>query len=79
MGKYDSLFHYLNSSGEKQITLSFVDIEKILSAKLPYSATTHHAWWGNNAHEGSQSKSWGDAGYKVDKVFLGDKVIFVKE
>ena len=79
MGKYDPLFHYLNSSGEKQITLNFVEIEKILSTKLPNSAYTRHQWWGNHSHDGSQSKSWHDAGYKVDKVFLGDKVIFVKE
>lgn len=77
MGKYAPLFHYLNSRGEKQITLSFVEIERILSAKLPSSAYMYREWWANNGHY--YSRSWHDAGYKVDKVFLGEKVIFIKE
>ena len=77
MGKYDPLFRYLNSNRNKQVTLSYFEIEKILSAKLPVSACKYKEWWDNNSHV--QSKSWRDAGYKVDTVFLGDKVIFVKE
>ena len=77
MGKYDPLFRYLHLCGNQQIALSFVEIEKILSAKLPNSAYRYIAWWDNNSHV--QSKSWRDAGYKIDRIFLGDKVIFVKE
>ena len=77
MGKYDPLFRYLNSNITPQVILSYVEIENILSAKLPTSAYKFKQWWDNNSHV--QSKSWRNAGYKVDTVFLGDKVFFVKE
>ena len=77
MGKYDPLFRYLNSNGNPKVILSYAEIENILSAKLPDSAYKFKQWWDNNSHV--QSKSWRDAGYKVDTVFLGDKVLFVKE
>ena len=77
MGKYDPLFRYLHSDGKPQVTLNYVEIENILSVKLPDSAYKYKQWWDNNSHV--QSKSWRDAGYKVDSVFLGDKVIFIKD
>ena len=77
MGKYDPLFRYLNAKGKQQVMLQYVEIESILSAKLPISAYKYIEWWDNNSHV--QSKSWRDAGYKVDEVLLGKQVIFVKE
>ena len=77
MGKYDPLYHYLNSDATPQVALNYVEIENILSAKLPTSAYKYKEWWDNHSHV--QSKSWRDAGYKVDKVFLGEQVIFIKE
>ena len=77
MRKYDPLFRYLKSNTTPQMILSYVEIENILSAKLPDSAYKFKQWWDNNSHV--QSKSWRHAGYKVDTVFLGDKVIFIKE
>ena len=77
MGKYDPLFRYLNANRNTLVSLSYSEIENILSAKLTTSAYKYKEWWDNNSHV--QSKSWRDAGYNVDTVFLGDKVIFVKE
>ena len=77
MGKYDPLFCYLNQSTNLQVILNYVELEKILSQKLPDSAYKYKEWWDNNSHV--QSKSWRDAGYTVETVSLGDKVIFVKE
>ena len=77
MGKYNPLFHYLNQNSKSQIILTYVEIERILSEALPNSAHKYKQWWDNNSH--IQSKSWRDAGYKVDTVYLGDKVVFVKE
>ena len=77
MGKYDPLFSYLNSCENTQIVLSYEEIEKILAAKLPDSAHKYVQWWDNNSHV--QSKSWSDAGYKVDRILLGDKVFFIKK
>ena len=76
MGKYDPLFHYLKQSSKLQNILTYVEIENILSATLPASAYKYKEWWDNNSHV--QSKSWREAGYTVETVHLGDKVIFVK-
>ena len=77
MGKYDPLFRYLKQSSKFQNILTYVEIENILSATLPTSAYKYKEWWDNNSHV--QSKSWREAGYTVETVHLGDKVIFVKE
>ena len=77
MAKYEPLFHYLKQSSKLQNILSYVEIENILSATLPASAYKYKEWWDNNSHV--QSKSWREAGYTVETVHLGDKVIFVKE
>ena len=77
MGKYDPIFRYLNSNVNPKVILSNAEIENILSVRLPNSAYKYKQWWDNNSHV--QSKSWRDAEYKVDSIFLGDKVIFIKE
>ena len=77
MGKYDLLFRYLKQTSKLQNILTYSEIEIILAEKLPDSAYKYKQWWDNNSHV--QSKAWRDAGYKVDTVHLGDKVIFVKE
>ena len=77
MGKYDPLFRYFSTCTDKQISLNYTQIEDILSDKLPKSSYTYNAWWGNNSH--AHSKSWIDAGYKVEEVILGNKILFVKE
>ena len=77
MGKYDPLFRYLKQTSKSQNILTYAEIERILSEKLPDSAYKYKQWWDNNSHV--QSKAWRDAGYTVETVSLGDKVIFVKE
>ena len=77
MEKYDPLFRYLNQTSKSQIILTYAEIERILSEKLPDSAYKYKQWWDNNSHV--QSKSWRDAGYKVDTVHLGDKPFFFDE
>ena len=77
MGKYDPIFRHLKQSSKSQNILTYTEMENILSAKLPASAYKYKEWWDNNSHV--QSKSWREAGYTVETVSLGDKVIFVKE
>ena len=77
MGKYDPIFRHLKQSSKSQNILTYTEMENILSAKLPASAYKYKEWWDNNSHV--QSKSWREAGYTVQTVCLGDKVIFVKE
>ncbi len=69
MSKYSPLQAYLSSlpAEQKEITLSFEQIERILQDRLPLSAVRHGAWWANEV-DGShvEAHSWMDAGWKVE-------------
>ena len=68
--KYTPLFDYLRERDEKNITLSFTEIEKILTRSLPKSAYKNRGWWSNRRTGLSQSKAWMEAGYHVVELNL---------
>ena len=76
MKKYEPLYTYLKMSKTDVITLSYSELEVIISAKLPASAYKHRPWWANGSN--IQSVSWITADYKVTNVELGEKVTFEK-
>jgi hypothetical protein len=71
-GKYGPLALYLRAvpSSTRELTLSFSEIERILGAPLPESATTYRPWWGNqkNSKSRPQAHAWLSAGFLVDTV-----------
>jgi hypothetical protein len=81
-GKYTPLEVYLQGlpASQREITLSFEQIERILKAKLPPSAYQYQAWWANQK-TGShvEAYAWMDAGWKVETVNFSNKwVRFVR-
>lgn len=74
--KYYPLQEYLERLSYNIINLTFEEIEKIIGNKLPDSAYKHTGWWANGGH--SHASTWLNAGWKVDKVELGNFVVFVK-
>jgi hypothetical protein len=46
MGKYDPLRDYLRRQRTPEVDLSFAEIERLLAAMLPNSASTPQ-WWSN--------------------------------
>ena len=74
VSKYDPLNQHLASLSPdlKAITISFVELEKLLGFDLPKSATDYRQWWANQAGVGSHSQAhaWMSAGFKVDNVAL---------
>lgn len=65
MKKYDPLGGHLRRGKLAEVELSFDDIERLLGAMLPKSAS-HSEWWGNNPHpppNHAQCQAWIDAGY----------------
>lgn len=82
--KYSPLQDYLRElpTSEKEVTLRFAEIEKIIGAKLPESAFTYREWWANQKG-GSRAPHWQAAGFIVDTVdmkrnlayFRRDKVV----
>ncbi len=70
-GKYVPLENYLRDlpATQKEITLSFVQIEGILKFKLPSSAYEDERWWVRNK-EGNHInlRAWANAGWKIESV-----------
>jgi hypothetical protein len=75
-GKYTPLENYLRDLPESQreVTLGFEQIERILNDKLPSSAYEYQAWWaiekeGNHVN----ARSWSKAGWKVVSLDFKEK------
>lgn len=82
-GKYTPFEQHLRNlpASQKEVTLSFEQIERILNDKLPPSAYQYQAWWANQK-EGShvEAFAWMDAGWLVDTVNFTEKwVRFVRQ
>lgn len=75
-GKYIPLENYLRDLPEDQreITLGFAAIERILNDRLPPSAYGYQAWWANEK-EGNHvnARSWSNAGWKIESLNLKEK------
>jgi hypothetical protein len=70
-GKYTPLENYLRDlpEGQREITLSFEEIERIIHGKLPSSALEYQQWWDHET-EGNHvnRRAWANAGWKVESV-----------
>jgi hypothetical protein len=75
-GKYTPLENYLRDlpHSQRELTLGFEQIERILNAKLPRSAHEYWAWWANEK-EGNHvnARAWANAGWKVERVDFNKK------
>jgi hypothetical protein len=77
MTRYDPIYRWLGSKTEKQISLSFAQLEEVLGAPLPVSARAHFEWWANarGAKPHVQCRAWLDAGYKTVAVDLANESV----
>ena len=75
-GKYTPLENYLRDlpEGQREIIISFKQIEKILNDKLPSSAYEDQRWW-KHEREGNHvnARSWSNAGWKVESLDVNQK------
>lgn len=71
-GKYRALEQFLGTlaPSTRELSLTFRQLEKILSSPLPESASTHREWWANQTDttKRPQAKAWTKAGFRVDAV-----------
>jgi hypothetical protein len=63
---------------QRQLALSFEEIETIIQKKLPNIATTDRPWWANTKTS-PQGFSWTSAGWHVENVFLKAKIIVFRK
>jgi hypothetical protein len=81
-GKYIPLESYLRGlpESQKEVTLRFEQIERILNGKLPSSAYEDRRWW-DHEKEGNHvsARSWANAGWKIESLDVKKKwVKFVR-
>jgi predicted HNH restriction endonuclease len=72
MSKYLPLSVFLLKQKNSPLTLSFLEIEKILNDDLPASAYGHSAWWANSRTSDSHTWAhlWIEAGWEVSSLNL---------
>ena len=69
--KYDPLRAHLEASTEALVRLTFAQIERILGAVLPASATKHPAWWANEeVGTHGHARAWLEAGFRTQALDL---------
>ncbi len=76
--KYAPLYDFLKDYPKNKVTLSFQEIEEIIGAPLPKSATgmRSRTWWANSISQ-SYARCWMNAGWNVDTVKeYSGKVVF---
>ncbi len=82
-GKYTPLENCLRDLPEtqKEVTMSFEQVERILNDKLPPSAYQYQAWWANEKEPHQPEKqAIMNAGWLVDTVNFTEKwVRFVRQ
>jgi hypothetical protein len=74
--KYQPLEKHLRDlpSTQKEVTLSFAQIEAILKSKLPASAYEDNRWWEHETEGNHVNKrAWSTAGWKVTEVNVKEK------
>ena len=75
-GKYAPFESYLRSlrMDQNEVTLSFDQIESILSSKLPASAYEDRRWWDHETEGNHVNKrAWANAGWKIDGLDVNRK------
>ena len=75
-GKYLPLENYLRDLPESQreVTLDFEEVERILNGQLPASAYEDQRWW---AHEKEANhvnpRAWANAGWRIESLDVEQK------
>jgi hypothetical protein len=69
--RYDPLKRYLAERSDPVVSLSFVDIERIMGGPLPPSARRHRPWWANErAGSHLHASAWMSIGRRTANVDL---------
>ncbi len=77
--KYQPLLEVLRGSNQREVILTFAEIEVLMNNPLPDSAKSKRAWWSNRSKGALQASAWMEAGYRVEDVNLdGQRVTFRK-
>jgi DNA-binding transcriptional regulator YiaG len=77
--KYQPLLEYLRGSNQREIILTFAEIEALMNDTLPDSARSKQAWWSNRTKGALQASAWMEAGYRVEDVDLDEQRVTFRQ
>jgi hypothetical protein len=75
-GKYLPLENYLRDlpDSQREVTLGFEEIERILNNKLPASAYEDQRWWANEKEANHvNARAWTNAGWRIESLDVREK------
>jgi len=75
MGKYERLGKYLDGLKEKEVTLTFEEIESILGFQLPSSARQYPAWWAKDKTHSHAVNGWLNYGWRTRNPNFSEEVV----
>jgi DNA-binding transcriptional regulator YiaG len=74
--KYYSLFEHLQRCNQETVTLTFAEIEALMSCSLPASALSKKNWWSNrDSSSALQAGAWISAGYHIESIDLTQQAV----
>lgn len=79
MLKYDPLRRWLVNQGQRSVTITFQEMERIIGDRLPMSARRYSSWWENDFNEAPHAKAWRAAGFRADARQSEEIVTFTKQ
>lgn len=72
VSRYDPLRQFLlaTPSGQREVILSYRQLEALIGGELPHSAHAHRAWWANQVDTRNRphASAWMGAGFRVEEV-----------
>jgi hypothetical protein len=79
MSKYAPLGEFLRGRHEREVPLSFAEIERIIGVPLPPKAKDIRAWWSNNPSNNVMTKVWLAAGFRTERVDIpAERLVFCR-
>jgi hypothetical protein len=80
MSKYQPLESFLAARDERELPMTFAEVEALLGFHLPPSARSHPQWWSNNLGSHVAVRAWRGAGWRTSRVDVaGERVVFVRD
>ena len=77
--KYQPLLEFLHGSNQREVILTFAEIEALMNNPLPDSARSKRAWWSNRSKGALQASAWMEAGYRVEDVDLDGQRVTLRK
>lgn len=74
--KYIPLYEYFKVTNQREVKLSFEQMEAILGQPLPNAAYLSQSWWKKTKPPALYYFAWVDNGFSVSEIDLGNYILF---